>query len=152
MTRFFTTLLVSVILTAAHGQSTLTPHTAAQSKLPDWVRLMYSADPDPGAVQAAYDAHYATHPFVKNTHTQYFKRWKRELGHAQVPKDPTQRATYALDLHQYLNATAELAASRAANWSCTSCAGAPSRATWIGASPFPSASTRTSASMSGTTP
>lgn len=118
MTRFFTTLLVSVILTAAHGQSTLTPHTAAQSKLPDWVRLMYSADPDPGAVQAAYDAYYATHPFVKNTHTQYFKRWKRELGHAQVPKDPTQRATYALDLHQYLNATAELAASRAANWSC----------------------------------
>ena len=67
---------------------------------------MYTADADPGAVQAAYDAYYATHPFVKNTHTQFFKRWKRELGHAIVPRDPAQRAAYEEGLGAYLDASA----------------------------------------------
>ncbi|MBL0044734.1 MAG: PKD domain-containing protein [Flavobacteriales bacterium] len=86
--------------------------------LPQWVQLMYSENPDPGAVAAAYAAYYSTHPFVKNNHTQYFKRWKREIGHELVPKDPVQRANYGTNLHDYLNATEELASSRAANWSC----------------------------------
>ncbi len=86
--------------------------------LPQWVQLMYSENPDPGAVAAAYAAYYSTHPFEKNNHTQYFKRWKREFGHELVPKDPVQRANYGTNLHDYLNATEELASSRAANWSC----------------------------------
>ena len=86
--------------------------------LPQWVQLMYSENPDPGAVAAAYAAYYSTHPFVKNNHTQYFKRWKREIGHELVPKDPVQRANYGTNLHDYLSATEELASSRAANWSC----------------------------------
>ncbi|MCB9235407.1 MAG: T9SS type A sorting domain-containing protein [Bacteroidia bacterium] len=48
--------------------------------LPDWVSLMYSDSPDPGAVTAAYEGWYKTHPFVKNSHTQYYKRWLRMLG------------------------------------------------------------------------
>ncbi len=85
-------------------------------ELPQWVQLMYTADADPGAVQAAYDAYYATHPFVKNTHTQFFKRWKRELGHAIVPRDPAQRAAYEEGLGAYLDASAH--SDRAANWTC----------------------------------
>ncbi len=85
---------------------------------PTWVQLMYAPNPDPGAVQAAYDAYYATHPFVKNADTQYFKRWKRALGHDLVPKDPAQRSTYEQDLRAYLDASEALAGSRAANWSC----------------------------------
>ncbi|MCC7501041.1 MAG: PKD domain-containing protein [Flavobacteriales bacterium] len=89
-----------------------------QNDVPAWVQLLYAPDPDPGEVQVAFDAYYATHPFVKNAHTQYFKRWKRELGHDLVPKDPAQRAAYAQNLRDYIDATDALAASRAANWSC----------------------------------
>jgi hypothetical protein len=66
------------------------PYNAQRSDLPQWVQLMYAPNPDPGAVIAAYNAYYASNPLVKNSHTQYFKRWKRELGHDLVPKDPTQ--------------------------------------------------------------
>jgi len=68
-------------------------------------QLMYAPNPDPGAVAAAYEAYYTAHPVEKNAHTQFYKRWKRELGHALVPIDPTQRATYAQDLRRYLDAS-----------------------------------------------
>lgn len=93
-------------------------YAADPAPVPTWVELMYSPNTDPGAVQAAYDAYYATHPFVKNSHTQYFKRWKREIGHDLVPKDMQQLSTYTANVHSYLSATDALAASRAANWNC----------------------------------
>ncbi len=92
-------------------------HGKVRPDRPEWVQLMYGPDPDPGAVQAAYDAYYAVHPFVKNTDTQYFKRWKRELGRAFVPKDPTQRADYEQGLRDYLE-TSVSGGDRAANWTC----------------------------------
>jgi len=93
-------------------------YNADGPSLPEWVRLMYAPDPDPGAVEEAYVAYYASHPFVKNGHTQYYKRWKRELGHDQIPLDPQQRADYATTLNVYLRASEELVGSRAANWGC----------------------------------
>lgn len=85
-------------------------------ELPQWVHLMYAPDADPGAVQADYDAYYAANPFVKNTHTQYFKRWKREIGHNHIPKDIAQREEYEENLGAYLNESAS--GDRAANWTC----------------------------------
>ncbi|NUQ14796.1 MAG: PKD domain-containing protein [Flavobacteriales bacterium] len=109
--------LLFLFLHDLHAQvQPVTPQPAAE--LPTWVQLMYAPDADPGAVQAAYDAYYATHPFVKNGHTQYFKRWKRSMGRTLVPMDPAQRATYAQDLRRYLDACEALQADRAANWSC----------------------------------
>ena len=98
-------------------------HMAGQAQqtrppLPDWVQLMYQPGADPGAVQAAFKAYYAAHPFEKNTHTQYYKRWQREIGHDLFPKLPAQQATYAQDVNTYLDATRTLAADRSANWSC----------------------------------
>ncbi|MBL7984083.1 MAG: hypothetical protein JNM91_03755, partial [Flavobacteriales bacterium] len=114
-------LLVCTIGTLpALGYAQLEPYRyeAEETALPAWVRLMYAADPDPGAVQAAYDAYYATHPFEKNSHTQYFKRWKRELGHDLVPKDPQQRSAYGQNVRDYLEASTAHAAERAAAWNC----------------------------------
>ncbi|MBL8000495.1 MAG: PKD domain-containing protein [Flavobacteriales bacterium] len=114
------TLTLPALLAAstAIAQLNQQPVGRPSPTVPQWVQLMYAPNPDPGAVQAAYDAYYATQPFVKNADTQYFKRWKRELGHAQEPIDPAQRSTYAQDVRQYLLATEALIASRAANWSC----------------------------------
>ncbi|MGV3636612.1 MAG: PKD domain-containing protein [Flavobacteriales bacterium] len=85
--------------------------------VPEWVRLMRMPDADPGAVEAAYNAYYATHRFVKNKDTQDYKRWRRELGRAFIPMDPAQRAEYEARLPQYLEASLGTG-DRASEWTC----------------------------------
>jgi photosystem II stability/assembly factor-like uncharacterized protein len=46
---------------------------------PDWVKLMYSPDPDVEQVTTLYDEYYRTHKFVKNIHTQNYKHWLRNV-------------------------------------------------------------------------
>ncbi len=118
MKRSFAIAAACISAIAATAQLEQNRYSADPHGLPDWVQLMYAPDADPGAVQAAYTAYYATHPFVKNSHTQYFKRWKRELGHALVPRDPGQLAQYEQTSRAYLDATGALLGDRAANWSC----------------------------------
>ncbi len=45
--------------------------------LPLWVRKMYGQMPNPDEVRSLYRSYYRLHPFEKNEHTQYFKRWMR---------------------------------------------------------------------------
>ncbi len=45
------------------------------TSLPDWVRAMYAPDPNLPEVVRLYQVYYKNHPFEKNQHTQYFKRW-----------------------------------------------------------------------------
>ena len=47
------------------------------NSLPEWAQLMYSDDPNVGDVVKAYESYYKANPFVKNEHTQYYKRWLR---------------------------------------------------------------------------
>jgi len=65
-------------------------HLSQSSELPDWTRLMYGPNPDPGAVIKAYEAYYDANPFQKNFHTQYYKRWIREISRA-LPPVPNKR-------------------------------------------------------------
>ena len=67
------------------GQGFNTPeikygHKKYPASTPDWVKLMYSENPDPGSVSKAYKAYYLNNPFVKNSHTQYYKRWLRSFA------------------------------------------------------------------------
>ena len=56
--------------------------------LPYWVQEMYSTNPDPGKIELLYEDYYKKYPFVKNKHTQYYKRWKRFLSREiQVSND-----------------------------------------------------------------
>ena len=57
---------------------------------PVWVQLLYSSTADPLDIRAAYEAHYADHPFEKNRHTQFYKRWLRNI---ELPKPKVTRAT-----------------------------------------------------------
>ncbi len=47
--------------------------------LPHWVQMMYADSSDIGDVIQAYEAYYASNEFVKNGHTQYYKRWLRTI-------------------------------------------------------------------------
>lgn len=75
----FLAALTGIVLATAAAQSETPYGRTSDAALPEWARLMYAPDPDPGAVVAAFRTYYAAHPFVKNGHTQYLKRWLREL-------------------------------------------------------------------------
>ena len=87
------------------------PYTLSQSEAsPLWVTKMYEEGADPGEVIQLYDAYYKTNPFVKNQHTQYYKRWISGLG-KRVVADPVFDPIY---LQQYFEAQQQRNSS---NWS-----------------------------------
>ena len=49
-------------------------------ELPKWVQLMYSEKPNEGKIIEEYNKFYTKNKFVKNQHTQYYKRWIRSLS------------------------------------------------------------------------
>ena len=55
-------------------------YNANSQNLPEWVQLMYSDNPDEGAVINSYTNYYKKNQLVKNKHTQYFKRWLRGIS------------------------------------------------------------------------
>ena len=48
--------------------------------MPTWVQLMYGNNPDEGEVINAYTDYYKKNELVKNKHTQYYKRWLRNIS------------------------------------------------------------------------
>ncbi|MDG2138574.1 MAG: PKD domain-containing protein [Flavobacteriales bacterium] len=55
------------------------------SELPKWAKLMYSENNDEGEVIKAYQDFYKKNHFQKNKHTQYYKRWLRNLSRETLP-------------------------------------------------------------------
>ena len=75
------TLSILILLTwffSYHAQNEMKYNTNSSS--PEWIKLMYQENPNPGLVIKQHDNYYATHAFIKNEHTQYFKRWLRALS------------------------------------------------------------------------
>ena len=75
-------------------------YNAKSEKLPNWAELMYSENPDEGEVIKLYREYYKTNTFVKNKHTQYYKRWIRNIS-------------------RYVNSKVESLSSESSNqWQC----------------------------------
>ena len=55
-------------------------YDSKRSDLPNWVNEMYKDKPNPGKVESLYKNYYKENPFIKNKHTQYYKRWLRSLS------------------------------------------------------------------------
>ncbi len=53
------------------------PETAPD--IPDWATAMYAPHPNVATVDSLFKAWYATHPFQKTMHTQYYKKWRRRV-------------------------------------------------------------------------
>ncbi len=86
-------------------------------QLPEWVNMMYQEDADFDAVRRAKDRYYESHPFVKNTYTQYFKRWTRKInrdmdGSLYGKQD---RASVKLEQDQYKQRSLALRQERGPN-------------------------------------
>lgn len=117
-------LLFSAVWQSASAQSMEMKVNASNPNLPDWVKLMYSANPDPEKVTEAFERYYETHPFVKNEYTQYYKRWLREVSRnpysAPPDKGPNEKDRQLGRAYlQRSNETAQLRSlSGVANWTC----------------------------------
>ncbi len=55
---------------------------------PLWITKMYSETANPGEIVALYEDYYRNNVFVKNSHTQYYKRWLRSISR-QVQSSPS---------------------------------------------------------------
>jgi len=51
----------------------------AQADDPAWIKMIYSSDANPIEVREAYESFYKENEFVKNRHTQFYKRWMRQV-------------------------------------------------------------------------
>lgn len=68
------------LISQSHGQELMKYGNASDPDLPEWVQAMYKDNADPGEVIQKYNAYYLQHPFIKNGHTQFFKRWIRKFS------------------------------------------------------------------------
>ncbi len=82
-----------------YSQTEMKYNTQSEN-LPNWAELMYSENPDEGEVINLYREYYKRNEFVKNKHTQYYKRWVRNIS-------------------RYTNAELESSSSESSNqWQC----------------------------------
>ncbi len=78
--RAFIFLITICIVFATQAQILQKPSAYDISQAPLWAQEMYAANPNVNRVDSLYDEYYQTNPFVKNYHTQYYKRWKRSIN------------------------------------------------------------------------
>ena len=76
---FLYILLILCSLTRAQAQTELKYGSPDDPSLPDWAKEMYKNNPDYLLMMDLYEAYYKTHPFIKNEHTQYYKRLLHDL-------------------------------------------------------------------------
>ena len=97
-------LLFLLFVFSSHAQNHLAKIGATDPSLPAWARLMYAENPNFYEVVAAYQQYYLDHPFQKNIHTQYFKRWVSSSKHrvqadGQLREEtPEERAQHTSDI------------------------------------------------------
>jgi hypothetical protein len=60
------------------GQNMQKPSAYEIQSLPTWAKMMYGEQPNLFEVSKLYTQYYNDHPFEKNYHTQYYKRWIRK--------------------------------------------------------------------------
>ena len=76
--------LIFLCLTALipfFGMSQNMPQTTylSQADDPAWIKMIYSTNANPIEVRKAYESFYKENEFVKNRHTQFYKRWMRQV-------------------------------------------------------------------------
>lgn len=115
-------LLISAITLLSAGvtiaQEHQTPYKTIDEQ-PEWVVRMYQPNPNLFELRDLFHQYYLTHPFVKNQHTQYFKRLMKENwsyvnneGHIEHPPEHPSEA----DLYLARKAELEAQKSSSSQW------------------------------------
>lgn len=69
-------LVFSIKSAAQHVPQT---NYMVRSDMPDWAQKMYSGEDVAEDVRAGYEIWQAKNPTIKNQHTQFYKRWMRQM-------------------------------------------------------------------------
>ena len=77
--RYLVAIFFLFISLSVYPQSEMKYNSKSET-LPNWVEIMYSDNPDEGEVIKLYREYYTKHEFIKNKHTQYYKRWIRNIS------------------------------------------------------------------------
>ena len=85
----FNTILILVVFLKLSFFSQKEMHYKYSENAPNWIKTMYSDNPDPGELIDSYDEFYKTNEFKKNQHTQYYKRWLRSFSRDEVINSTT---------------------------------------------------------------
>ena len=64
---------------SVQAQNMYKPSAYEISTLPLWAKAMYEEHPNLFKVDSLYNDYFSKHPFVKSYHTQYYKRWRRNV-------------------------------------------------------------------------
>lgn len=83
-------------------------YSAAQNEIkypvneysPKWIKLMYHPESDPAKVINEYTLFYTSNEFVKNEHTQYYKRWLRSFSRNNIVK--TENDSFSKENQKYI--------------------------------------------------
>lgn len=74
------------------AQKTFPPTPSEIKTAPEWAQEMYKANPNFFTIEKKRKEYYETHPFIKTSHTQYFKKWAKQIrryvnqeGYIEVP-------------------------------------------------------------------
>jgi len=105
-------LLICLVLIPllAFSQTIEKKYNNKLAALPQWAQMMYSDTAEAFEVEQAYRAYYQKKPFVKNSHTQYFKRWLRQLARSPYWEGMSalEKRNYQQNLATYQQATQQL--------------------------------------------
>ncbi|KAA3623395.1 MAG: T9SS C-terminal target domain-containing protein [Bacteroidetes bacterium] len=95
---------------------------SVKESTPEWVQLMYNDSEDISSVIQAYEAYYKTHEFVKNAHTQYYKRWLRSISRSDqlLPYGADQMDKNRNNIQAYIekSLTTNMFRSPESEWEC----------------------------------
>jgi len=116
MQHIFFAFILSLLVSTSIAQSWPVAPPLGQDA-PDWMQKLASDDPNLFDIQREYRDYYRVNPFVKNTYTQFYKRfmrWARPYvkgdGHIAVPT-PAEEAARERAIRQ-----SRIGTSRTANW------------------------------------
>ena len=95
-------ILVLLFYTSFAFAQTEYKYESKSETSPLWVKEMYSNNPDPGKIELLYNNYYTKNKFIKNKHTQYYKRWKRSLTREIIiPKNYNVQNKMNVDLPEW---------------------------------------------------
>ncbi len=79
--KFLLNYLLLALLTcplAISAQEIYKPSAASIATLPNWAQEMYSDNPNVLKVDSLYNTYFASNPYVKSAHTEYYRIWRHK--------------------------------------------------------------------------
>ena len=112
---------IPIFIAFALIASPLSVQAQHQELNPLWVQKMYAPNADIGEVQKLFETYYLDHDFVKNEHTQYYKRWLRNISRDQTGEfnnrlTTAERQQIQKNNIQYQSRSKDVNRSSSSNW------------------------------------